>query len=322
MAPDSSNPIEVVSVSRKQRRGEFGSGIEHVSRRAAVQPVRDLDSAGDDSMPNCTGCNQSSPAIQLFADELSYEGGALASGAAIQLIFWGSVWNDPTTSPRPGEIIAAVQNLVDSAYFFPLKQYGVDPGPLGKSLIVTSPSPGGVVSSGDITSLLWDLIGDKFPEPDEPGGHNIHVVFLPPNTGLPDPTEESAHGSTWHIVLPKVHTAWYVWIDCTGGLEATTTNLSHELVEAYTDPEPNSGWVVNGGADSALSEIGDICEQVPASTVNGVMVKFYFSRFNNACIIPCGLSVRMLLQFKGIDGALGIRAHLPPGACLREFLTS
>ena len=90
-----------------------------------MQPVRDLGSAGDDSMPNCTGCNQSSPVSQLFADELSYEGGALASGAAIQLIFWGSAWNDPATSPRPGEIIAAVQTLVDSAYFFPLTSLSI-----------------------------------------------------------------------------------------------------------------------------------------------------------------------------------------------------
>lgn len=266
------------------------------------------------------GCNTNFPVSQFLADGLNYEGGALASGAAIQLIFWGAVWNDPATMPRPGTVTAAVQTLVNSSYFFPLKQYRVDPGPLGKSLIVESPSPGGTVSTDDIKSLLWDLIGDQFPEPDEDGGHNIYVVFLPPKTGIPD-EGESAHGATWHVDPPKVHWAWYAWIDCTGGLEAITTNLSHELVEAYTDPEPNSGWVIRGGADSAMSEIGDMCETFTGS-IDGVAVKAYFSRFDNACVIPGGLSVRLLIHVKGIDGAKGIRAHLPPGVCLRAFLST
>jgi hypothetical protein len=321
MTSGSSISIPIISVSRKQNRGETGNEIPHVSRTAPAQPVRDLDLTDDDSVPNCPSCNQTFPVSQFLAGELSYAGGDLASGAAIQLIFWGSAWTDPKTNPSAGAVTAAVQTLVDSAYFFPLKQYGVNPGPLEKHFIVTSPDTGSSVSSDDIADLLWDLIGDQFPEPDEPGGNNIYVVLLAPGVGLPDPTVASAHGATWRIVVPKFHWAWYAWIASNGGIEATTTNLSHEVVEAYTDPHPNGGWVVNGGVDPAMSEIGDLCEEFSGS-VNGVQVKAYYSRFNNACIIPCSLSVRMLLNVKGIDGNNGIRVQLPPGACLREFLTS
>jgi len=321
MSADSSISIPVVKVARKKNRGEIGAGLAHVRRKPPAQLVRDLDLTEDDSSTACLACNQSFFVDSFLASQLSYQGGDLASGAALQLIFWGPEWTDPKTDPSAGAVTAAVQTLVNSAYFYPLKQYGVNPGPLGQHFIVTSPAPGSSVSDGDITGLLWDLIGDQFPEPDEPGGNNIYVVLLPPGTGLPDPTVESSHGATWHIVVPKFHWAWYAWIACTGGLDATMTNLSHEVVEAYTDPHPDSGWVVNGGADPAMSEIADLCEEYSGS-VNGVQVKAYYSRFNNACIVPCALSVRMLLNVKGIDPTNGIRSQLPPGACLREFLMS
>src|SRR5580658_9292773 len=103
MSVDSSISIPVVSVSRRQNRGEIGSATAHVRRRPPAQPVRDLDTTEDDSWSGCPGCNQSFPAIQFLADQLAYQGGDLASGAALQLIFWGPAWTDPKTSPSAGE---------------------------------------------------------------------------------------------------------------------------------------------------------------------------------------------------------------------------
>jgi hypothetical protein len=175
MSPNTPDPVQIVSVSKKQRRGEIRNGKTRPSRRAAGQQLRDSNSTLIPSR-GCSSVIDDALTTELAAG-LSYQGGALASGAAIQLIFWGSVWNDPATSPRPNEVAAAVQTLLNSSYFFGLKQYGVDQGPLGKTLIVTSPEPPAQISVNlqfdDITDLLWDMIGDKFPQPEEVGGNNI-----------------------------------------------------------------------------------------------------------------------------------------------------
>lgn len=294
--------------------------MRSTQRVSGIQTL-DLDPAIGGSSSSTRGCNLVFPSgADPRAAGISYQGGALASGAAIQLIFWGSFWTDSATSP--GTITEAIQTLVDSSYFFPLKQYNVDPGPLGRSLIVTSPAPPSTINSGDVTDLLWDLIGDQFPEPDEDGGHNIYVVFLPEGArGLPD-SSSGAHSSTWRIdldPLPEVHVAWYAWIGFSAGLAGITTSVSHEVVEAYTNPEPNGGWVAF--PDPGESEIADLCNG-SEGTLDGIGVVSYFSKFDNACVIPRGRSLRLFLAVKGIDGANGIRAHVPPGICLREFLTS
>jgi hypothetical protein len=324
MSPNTPDPVQIVSVSKKQRRGEIRNGKTRPSRRVTGLQTRDLESSGP-SDSKTRGCNTTFASPGHLGQELGYQGGALASGAAIQLIFWGSVWNDPATSPRPNEVAAAVQTLLNSSYFFGLKQYGVDQGPLGKTLIVTSPEPPAQISSEDITGLLWDMIGDKFPEPDEAGGHNIYVFFLPPHAGLPE-SFYAAHSNTTHYDFPfKVHRAWYVWIGWASGLDPIMTSLTHEVVEAYTNPE-NSGWMIPN-TDPAVSEIADICAEHTGS-IDGVPVTSYFSFADsrqtpdNACIIPGGKSVRIFLQIRGIDATNGIRDHVPPGTCLRQFLES
>lgn len=235
-------------------------------------------------------------------------------------MFWGDVWNSTATTRSAADIVGAIQNLVDSPYFFALKQYNVDPGSLGRALVVTSPAPPASIGTDDVPNMLWSLIGDIFPNPDQEGGHNIYVVLLPPGAPGPDGSE-SAHTDTTHFVLdrlPKWHRAWYAWIGIPGvfAVDDVTTSVSHEVVETYTNPKPNTGWFVSTGD----SEIVDVCEFLGEGPVNGVTVVPYFSKFDNACIIPRGRSVRLFLAVKGIAAANGLRVHVPPGTCLREFL--
>jgi hypothetical protein len=322
MVLDPHPSIRVVSVPHKQRGGEIRNG--KMMPGGKPTDLKSLD-FGDpiDSSASARGCSEVFPpaGTALFlADAIQYQGGAVANGASIQLIFWGSFWKDPTVSPQPAEVRAAVQMLLDSPYFFPLKQYGVTPGPLGKTLIVIKPAPPGNVSYSDITDMLWDLIGDKFPNPDEPGGNNIYVVFLPKGVGLPEQAG-GAHSDTTHYDFPfKIHRAWYAWIGFAGSLDGIITTVTHEIVEAFTNPEPNHGWV-NPNTDPAISEIADVCAFF-SGTANGVFVAPYFSKFDNACIIPRGRSLRLFLSTKGMNGTNGIRNHLPPGMCVRAFMAT
>jgi hypothetical protein len=44
--------------------------------------------------------------------------------------------------------------------------------------------------------------------------------------------------------------------------DSTNSTLSHELIEAITDPDPGSGWVADSSLVALGAEIGDICEPV------------------------------------------------------------
>jgi hypothetical protein len=176
---------------------------------------------------------------------------------------------------------------------------------------------------------LWDLVGGKFPLPDQPGGRNIYVVFLPSTTtSTPTPGYNSAHNQTWHIHvdLPfdpvDVEWVYYAWIGPAGGLDAATYDFSHEVVETYTNPDTHDddGWVINFGSDP--QELADVCATTQAGTIDGVTVTPYFSRFDNACIIPGGESLRLFLSTKTVNGATCLRRLLPPGECLREWMNS
>ena len=315
--------LEHVIVARRDRKGAISHGTARPTRIRTDLMTLGLEPGTSDEDAPTLGCNTVFSGGNPLARGLSYQGGALASGAAIQLIFWGSVWNSPGIAVTPGAIVAAMQTLVDSSYFFALKQYNVDPGPLGRALVVTAPDPPSTIGTDDVTGLLWDLVGSVFPQTDQPGGHNIYVFFLPPGAhGLPD-TAGGAHSDTTHLVfdpLPKIHRAWYAWIGFTGSPAGIMTSVSHEVVEAYTNPEPNNGWIVPG-PDEGDTEIADLCNGLEG-TVEGVAVVSYFSKFNNACIIPRGRSVRLFLAARGIDGAAGLRRHIPPGICLRAFLAT
>ena len=71
-------------------------------------------------------------------------------------------------------------------------------------------------------------------------------------------------------------------------------------------PGAERGWVIGNSDDPEDSEIGDLCEDIAvAGEVDGVRVAPYYSKLNNACILPTARSVRLFLTIKGIDGTNG-----------------
>jgi hypothetical protein len=68
-----------------------------------------------------------------------------------------------------------------------------------------------------------------------------------------------------------------------GILDTVTRRLSHEVVEACTDPE-DDGWTIDGRSPPD-DEIADVCQNT-FGPVNGVMVQGYCSQRDRACVIP------------------------------------
>jgi hypothetical protein len=320
--------ISVPSIRAGETPVEIHGGIQRAQRRKTGEATRRPRDVVADDTPQFPfpGCMLATPPLPN-AHEISYQGGPLANGAPVQLLFWGDVWADPATSPSAGDITAAMQTMVEGSYLFPLKQYGVSSGPFNEPRIVTSPAPGATISADDLHDMLWSLAGHTFPYPDQDGGRNLYVVVLPPGArGLPDDSE-AAHSSTWRIVfegaIPRVVNLWYAWTGVTPqfSVDQITGDLSHEIAEAYTNPEPNGGWVIGNSDDPGETEIADLCEDIAVDgEVDGVRVAPYYSKINNACILPTARSVRLFLTIKGIDGTNGIRSHVSPGTSLRQFL--
>ena len=80
----------------------------------------------------------------------------------------------------------------------------------------------------------------------------------------------------------------FAWVTNNGTFSSITTIFSHEMAEAFSDPE-GDGIQVNPRGPVNWNEIGDVCNSTLA--VDGVTVQSYWSTQDNACIVPYNQSV-------------------------------
>ncbi len=266
---------------------------------------------------------------------VSYTDGGIASGGPVQLIFWGSVWTQPSTSPSSGQIVSAVQNILSSPYTSALRQYGINNIHFGSSIIVTSPEPPflpDTFDDGNPNDLVWTLIEEgKFPEPDANGDiwrhPYLYFVIMPPNTQYGPGGARGAHGVASHYDFPfdwdYATVAWIGNNENGNNINRMLSALTHELVEMCTDPfgeDDEYGWTING-LPPPENEIGDICNAEDGQ-VNGVNVQSYWSQFDNACIIPTSLSVKRTLTFANTISPGSPYTLRSPMPSLKNFLNS
>jgi len=221
-------------------------------------------------------------------------GGAIGTGIPVQLIFWGSAWNQASTSPSAGAILGQLKTILRGPWASGLRQYGVRRCNFGGAIVVTSPAPPATYSDSDIKDLIWALIDDnKFPEPDEPGGRNIYMVLMPPGTSYGPGGIRGKHLVADDYDFPfDIDHAWVGFILFNSAIGQITSTFCHELAETCTDPESDA-WSVTGN-----QEIGDVCNFVD-STINGILYESYWSAFDNACLLPTAWSVRRILKWSG-----------------------
>jgi hypothetical protein len=266
--------------------------------------------------PAVQNADQVFPPIVPGPITIENRGGAIGTGLPVQLIFWGSAWNLPSTNPGLGAIAGAVQSILSGPWFSGLRQYGIRRCNFGGSMVVTNPGPPATYQDDDVQSLIWALIDDnKFPEPDEPGGRNLYMVFMPPGTTYGPGGIRGKHLVASDTDLPAdIDHAWVGLIVASTSLGAITSAFSHELAEMCTDPESDA-WVVNGN-----QEIGDVCNILDGQ-LNGVNVESYWSAADHACLIPTAYSVRRMLLWSGRSlGTKGLRSLEDPIPSLNQLL--
>jgi hypothetical protein len=287
-------PIRQVHVdARRPRTAKRKSQTPSVDR--PLRGVMELDNAGgvpSVSAPVSFALN-SGQLVGLYAvstdanpsDSVSDNGGARVVDGHLELIFWGSQWQT-AVAPSAPNIVAAVQTLLAGSYLSELQQYGFQRISLRGATIFLTPAPPTNFQTSDVEDVVWGAIDQGiFPEPDDSGGRNIYLVFLPTGTNPPSPAR-GAHSDPSDYDFPfDVDYAWVGWVS-PGTLDYTMDVFSHELVEAITDPEPSDGWImsrnINGG-----NEIGDACNNT-ADRVDNLLLQAYWSEELKACALPFG----------------------------------
>jgi hypothetical protein len=200
----------------------------------------------------------------------------------LYLIYWGGAWQAAPT-PSAAEVTNAVQTLMDSAYLTGLTQYrGSGRGVLRGAALVTSTDPPDGLTDDQVADFVEDqLTSGAVPGPD-PDNQTVYGVVLP--TGV---TPESPGWNGEHNYYKRSEQKIpYAWISNPGDLASITRMISHELVEAGTNPDGRGFLGVKGTCDGpGWCEIADICEST-LSTVGDITVQAYWSNRNNDCVTP------------------------------------
>jgi hypothetical protein len=199
---------------------------------------------------------------------------------------------------RITQIDAFFNDITNSSYMDGLNQYSDSAGHVagrgsftGHDIVsdATSPAAGGTVSDTQIRSMLDSQITHGLVP--HPNGNQLYVVFTPSDVTVTDSGGTSGqqfdgfHSSFTDSQGDTVHYALVV-----GGILPSMTEVaSHEMVEAITDPEPNSGWYDPTKIDPKTGlnngEIADLGYN-QTGVVNGYTVAQYWSNTANSPVSP------------------------------------
>ncbi len=140
-------------------------------------------------------------------------------------------------------------------------------------------------ADSDIAQGLSDLIGaGQVPDPRKDSGL-LYLIVPPPGASSAVPGTTGSHNYFYLDEIDNqmpVYYAWALWGPAGAAvspIDQLTWTLSHELLEASTDPQPPLGYVFQG------PEICDIASGLHG-TVDGIMVTGYFSHKDGTFKVP------------------------------------
>jgi hypothetical protein len=204
-------------------------------------------------------------------------GGTVMSSPQVFVILWGSLYASDTLDAMPAALKATAQDLPGSQYAGRLAQYGVGGLSYGGGYVDTQ-------NDGALNDPLSanDLINEINRVNSITGwgsGSGNHIYVVEPEAGysIQNTAGTGTHVCAFHdwnsnpsyayVALPNFDNGNY-FSDCVTGETASPQNsdeevMTHEIVEAATDPQFGSGWTVGN------QEIADVCNW-DSTLVSGV----------------------------------------------------
>jgi Ca2+-binding RTX toxin-like protein len=216
--------------------------------------------------------------------------GQTSPGVPIHLIFWGSYWATNAGSSLAAQAqYAMTAGFYNTAYLDGLHEYNTAYRAYASSdhpaVFDYSNSPSSV-SSGDIaTEVRYAISNLGVPETDAYANQGVYWVITAP--GVTSPGALAFHDINYYVDSQgDLDQIVYGWSSNVGTLDTyygLMANISHELAEAFTDPNIN-GW------HTTANEICDGEALNYGYRLNGYLMQSYWSQANGAFEVTDGNS--------------------------------
>lgn len=226
-------------------------------------------------------------------DPLAGFGPRVLSHVQLRLIFWGSEWDKDEQKTLRARIKTSVNAILESNYLEGLAQYNrgvhikikaekadrdVDPRYDPPRRFADPADPRNPAQASDVIDEIKRLLeGHQIDHPEDTSTDLLCLVVMPPGVTCSSNTEDGEPPVGQHFYFDCDccnRRVYYGWV-LNASAEKITTLLSEELVEAITDPEPPTGWVMKDNI-GVNRELCDVCEAITGK-VKGVLVKAYYS---------------------------------------------
>jgi hypothetical protein len=255
------------------------------------------------------------PVPPLLPPPIGPLSGRVLDHPSIFNVFWDDNWDDHHSGAfSTGSIDNMTRSLVGSRYFDFASQYGVGSASFDGSNTsggFFNPCPDTPGSTTNFISILAfieceaSLLPTGVPSP---GGNSLYVVYLPLGTTIDNFGINKSCDSfgAYHFMGTAITLLGgrefpfaVIPLDCAHGTADGLSELvSHEVIEASTDPNVVMGWIDNSKFSLTNiqplfteGEAADICEQgvgdaatPPVRLDNGLLVATYWSNRDNACV--------------------------------------
>jgi hypothetical protein len=150
----------------------------------------------------------------------------------------------------------------------------------GSAIITSSNPPNGFTDAQVSTFINNQIAAGTIPGPDV-DNQTLYCVVMPRGISASNTSFVGEHT----YFTRSGQRIRFAWITNSGNLASLTRIVSHEVVEAATDPEGSAFLGVAGTcSQGGWCEIGDICSST--SVLDGVTVQSFWSDQNGACIVP------------------------------------
>lgn len=209
--------------------------------------------------------------------------GPIQSPGRILMLYPGGAW-DTATGPSMSDLNSAVTALCNGTYFSQLNQYRSIAKPTfntSDTLQDDNSDLHSTFTDSDMRTILnnW-MDGNDIDSPSD-DSEIIYCVFPDHNAHRSDGAV-SGHSSYSHGG-GNVH---YCWADTGDSKDTTMIQLSKQLVNTISNPEPSgsTGTPAIESKDGTHKSLADWC--TGSSTSSGVKVNQYYSETNAACIAP------------------------------------
>lgn len=207
-------------------------------------------------------------------------GGRVIAHPRIHRVFWGSAWSQ---WPRYFESIsynATWSNLANTAAFYNrVAEYGIGQGSSGNRFDISTGATGAVAETTFQDGLVSALAAASYTPTDD----DIFVIFLPPGTTSQYDTDNNGaghHYSFYGLVNYAFHDIVYAVLEYQTSSDTLNMNVSHEIMEAATDPDIYSYFDT---VTNPAQEVGDVCWHQSAK-IAGYTVEKVWSQAVCRCV--------------------------------------